>query len=461
MLANAMLQSLKLPAWAVLVVDAKDAQVSAFYPRAIIFESAALCTIVLCRLILQYNTTGQVRNNSEMEGFHLMSIVSIVKVGSDDEHSIRNAVREAVDYIGGIDDLVKFDDTVIIKPNLVAVPSGRLTGAVTRWEVCKAVADMVRELGAKPVIAESSAAGVDTEKVIVATDYTRLRDQGYEVIDLKKTTAVTMQVPGGGKVFNDMETWELVQKADVVISVPVLKTHDQTEATLSLKNIKGLINDAQKKEFHRYGVLEGVVDMITAFKPKLTIIDGTWGQEGFGPIFGSPVKMGLIIASKDLVAADAVAGRIIGYDPKEVPITVRAAARGLGEMDLGKIEIKGVPIKDVEKRFVRACETKIEGLPPFELLLDEGACTGCRNTVLSAIMDMKSQNLEGSLKGKCIICGPMDESRIPCHIPKENVILVGICTKHLEERGTFVQGCPPNNIYVVQGIVGGEVKNRY
>jgi len=390
-----------------------------------------------------------------------MSIVSVIKTKTDDEHGIRNAVREAVNNIGGMADIVKSGNTVIIKPNFVAVPSERLTGAVTRWEVCKAVADIVLELGAKPIIAESSAAGVDTEKVIEATDYTQLRNQGYEVIDLKKTPAVTMEVPGGGKVFNDMKTWELVQKADVIISVPVLKTHDQTEVTLSLKNIKGLISDAHKKDFHRYGVLEGVVDMITAFKPKMTIIDGTWGQEGLGPIFGSPVKMDLIIASKDLVAADAVAGRIVGYDPKDVPITVRAAARGLGEMDLKKIEIKGIPIKDVERRFVRACETKIEGVPPFELLLDEGACTGCRNTVLSAIMDMKSQKLESSLKDKYIVCGPMDESRIPSGIPKENVVLVGICTKHLEARGTFVQGCPPNNIYVVQGIVGGEVKNRY
>ena len=392
-----------------------------------------------------------------------MSVVSIVKTRSDDERGIKDAVREAVAHIGGMADVVKPGNLVIVKPNFVAVPSERLTGAVTRWEVCKAVADMVRELGAKPVIAESSAAGVDTEKVIEATDYVQLRNQGYEVVDLKKTPAVTMEVPGGGKVFNDMKTWELVQKADVIISVPVLKTHDQTEVTLGLKNLKGLISDAHKKDFHRYGVLEGVVDMMIAFKPKpkLTIIDGTWGQEGLGPIFGSPVKMGLIIASKDLVAADAVGGRIVGYDPKDVPITVRATARGLGEMDLGKIEIKGVPIKDVERRFVRASETKIEGVPPFELLLDEGACTGCRNTVLSAIMDMKSQKLEDSLKGKYIICGPMDESRIPRDIPKENVVLVGICTKHLEERGTFVQGCPPNNVYVVRGIVGEEVENRY
>jgi ferredoxin len=179
-----------------------------------------------------------------------------------------------------------------------------------------------------------------------------------------------------------------------------------------------------------------------------------------GPIFGNPVKMGLIIASKDMVAADAVGGRIIGYEPKDVPITVCAAARGFGEMDLGKIEVRGIPIAEVERRFMRSSETRIEGTPPFELLFDEGTCTGCRNTVIGAIMDMKTQNLESYLKDKCIVCGPIGVSKIP-NLPKEQVILVGICTKSLSERGIFVQGCPPNNIYMIRAVAGEDVKNRY
>lgn len=116
-----------------------------------------------------------------------MSMVSLVKVKQDDEKGIAEAVRRAVDIVGGLDDIVKKGDLVLINPNLVAVPSGRVTGAISRWEVCKAIADLVMEKGGRPVIAESSAAGVDTEKVIEAGEYTRLREQGYEVIDLKPT----------------------------------------------------------------------------------------------------------------------------------------------------------------------------------------------------------------------------------------------------------------------------------
>jgi uncharacterized protein (DUF362 family) len=391
-----------------------------------------------------------------------MSIVSIVKARTGGPKGIERAVRQAIALAGGLQDIIKPQDTVLIKPNLVAVPLNRLTGAITRWEVCKAIADMVREMGARPVIAESAAAGVDTEKVIAAGGYNTLRAKGYEVVDLKRSPKRKILCPKG-VVFKEMGSWELVTQANVIISVPVMKTHDQTEVTISLKNLKGLIDDQQKKEFHKQGLLEGVVDLALSIKPKFTVIDGTIAQEGLGPIFGNPVKMGLIIASKDLVAADAVGSEIMGYDPKDVMITTRAAARGLGVMDPAQIEIKGVPIQEVRRRFQRSCETTIEGLPPFELLLDEGACTGCRNTVISAIMDMKSQNLQHSLQGKVIVAGPLQEFKIPQKANRGDIVLVGICTKPLQDRGVYIPGCPPNNLFVVRGIVGnaGSVERRY
>jgi len=70
--------------------------------------------------------------------------------------------------------------------------------------------------------------GVDCEKVIEESGYQELRDMGYEVINLKKTPHVDLPVENG-KIFEAVQCWELVQEADVVISVPKLKTHDQTE----------------------------------------------------------------------------------------------------------------------------------------------------------------------------------------------------------------------------------------
>ena len=101
-----------------------------------------------------------------------MSTVSIIKTQGHDETAVLAAVRKVLDAIGGISDIIKPGYKVLINPNLVAPGSDRFSGAVTRYEVCKAIYDICKEAGAEPFIAESSAAGVDTEKVIEFAEYT-------------------------------------------------------------------------------------------------------------------------------------------------------------------------------------------------------------------------------------------------------------------------------------------------
>ena len=120
----------------------------------------------------------------------------------------------------------------------------------------------------RPVIADSAAVGVDTEKVIEATGYSKLREKGYEVIDLKARPRVKRAIPEG-QVLREVTTFDLVEEAKAIISVPVMKTHDQTEITLALKNLKGLIDDKDKRRLHQEGVLQGVLDLYQAFQPRL------------------------------------------------------------------------------------------------------------------------------------------------------------------------------------------------
>ncbi|MDR1124660.1 MAG: DUF362 domain-containing protein [Deltaproteobacteria bacterium] len=389
-----------------------------------------------------------------------MSTVSIRKTAGDDYAGILAAVRRAVEDLGGLGDIIKPGMKVLVKPNLVAVPATRLSGAVTRWEVAGAVAQLAREAGASPIIAESAAAGVNTRAVIEKCEYDRLRDLGFAVVDLKQTPRRKIAAKGA-KLIASMDSWELVAEAEAVISVPVLKTHDQTEVTLGLKNLKGLIEDEQKKIFHAQGVMNGVIDIVSTLRPVLTVIDGTYGQEGLGPIFGDTVRMDLILASKDVVAADAVGSAVMGYQPEDCMLSLEANRRGLGEISLAKIEVKGESIASVARRFKRASEVEIEGLPPHRLLFDEGACTGCRNTVISSLMDLKSQGHTSYLEGKILVAGPLRE--LPPESTPENTVLIGKCANHLKDRGRAVRGCPPGNVYVVQGIVGDalEVGRRY
>lgn len=107
--------------------------------------------------------------------------VAIVKSPKNPhEKEIETAVRKAVELAGGLPDKVKSGTTVLIKPNIIAArPPG--SGATTDPRVCKAIANMVREIGAKPIIAESSAIGESTEESIQTAGYGKLREEGYSL----------------------------------------------------------------------------------------------------------------------------------------------------------------------------------------------------------------------------------------------------------------------------------------
>ena len=386
-----------------------------------------------------------------------MPIVSVQKTRGDDYPSIKAAVDKVIEQIGGLEDIIKPGYKVIIKPNLVATPTERLSGGVTRWEVCMAIFEAVKAVGATPVIAESAAAGADTESVIRKCGYQDLRDQGIPVINLKNEKTCDIPVENG-TILKSFKSWEFVRDADAIITVPVMKTHDQTEVTLGMKNCKGLLTDVQKKQFHAIGLVESVCDLVQTIKPVLEIIDGTYGQQGLGPIFGETKKMDLIVGSKDLVACEAVASTIMGYEPEKVMITATAYKRGLGEMDLNKIEVVGEKIENVKSRFKRSSEVEIEGIPKsFRLIFDSQACTGCHNTVLSSLMDMKAQDLFPYLENMNVLVGPVTEDQLPPDATPENTVCIGLCAKKSvgDKRGFRCGiGCPPGNVDTVRAILG-------
>ena len=241
---------------------------------------------------------------------------------------------------------------------------------------------------------------------------------------------------------------------------PKLKTHDQTEMTCSIKKLKGLLSDKAKRAMHREGLFEGVVDLLSAVKPKLAVVDAIICQEGVGPVFGKPVEMDLILAGKDLVAVDATCARLIGYDPAETLLTLNAATRGLGVMDEAHIEVVGVPLESVKRRFLRAIEDNPVEVEGFDVVHGEATCTGCRNTVMSALIDMRNADQLMYLPGVKVVTGG---APLPQGVPLSNIVTVGICMPEECRTERHVKGCPPNNALIVEAIIGGRapVKRMY
>jgi len=383
------------------------------------------------------------------------SKVSIIKTPKDPGYEqIHAAVEKAVDLVGGIREFVKPGQKVLVNPSWVTVMPKREQAGITLPEVTRAVADIIGDAGAKPIIAESSAIGIDSENVIAGSGYQELRDMGYEVVDLKKTEVAMVPVENG-KIFKEIQTYKLVKEVDAIIPVAKLKTHDQMELTSAIKKLKGLLTDKYKREFHQQGVFEACVDWYGALRPPLSIVDAIYCQEGLGPIFGKPVEMDLIVAGPDAVAVDAVCGYIIGFDPQEVPITFEAAKRDLGVADRGDIEIAGESIESVYRRFMRVLEDdrlKIEG---FDLIYGDATCTGCRMGIMSSLFDMKEEGQMMYLPGITIITG---DPEIADTIPKDSLVTVGRCVPKEKRSNRHVKGCPPNNLDIVQAIIGNRAK---
>ncbi len=383
------------------------------------------------------------------------SKVSITKTPQNpDYEQIQVAVEKAVNLLGGIGQIVKPGQKVLLNPSWVNTRTKREQATITLPEVTRAVADVVKRAGARPIIAESSAIGIDSEKVISESGYNQLREMGYEVIDLKKT-GTTMFPVKNGKVFAEIQTYELVKEADVIIPVAKLKTHDQAELTLSIKKLKGLLTDKYKREFHQQGVFEGCVDWFSTLRPQLAIVDAIYCQEGLGPVFGKPVEMDLIIAGCDLVAVDAVCGYIAGFELEEVPITTEAFSRRLGMANRKDIEVVGESVEAVSRRFMRVLEDERLKIERFNLLYGGVTCSGCRMGIMSSLFDMKEAKQLAYLEGVTIVTG---NPEITEAIPEDDLVTVGRCVPPEKRGKRHVRGCPPNNLDIVQAIIGERAK---
>ena len=148
-------------------------------------------------------------------------------------------------------------------------------------------------------------------------------------------------------------------ESDYRIVIGPAKTHDTVVVTLSIKNLAmgGLRYageaDSDKRKMHQgYRVHNLNLYLLTeACPPHLSIIDGYTGMEGDGPLFGNPVEWGVAIASRDPVAADCLAARLMGFDISDIGYLWYCNRKGLGVSDISQMDIVGVDPKDCHHQF--------------------------------------------------------------------------------------------------------------
>ena len=238
-------------------------------------------------------------------------------------------------------------DKVLIKVNFITTKTWD-TGATTDPNVVEAIIKKLANLPVKVYVVESDATITNADKAFEATGMIDVcRRNGVEWLNLRHVNdKVELEVPES-ETLKTIIVPRLVTES-AVISAAKLKTHMDTDVTLGMKNMFGLLPDKFKGKYHLKGINKVVVDINTVLKPALTVIDGFVGMEGKGPIDGTPIQMNLIIAGTDPVATDATASRIMGFDPLKIEHIRKAYEKGLGKIDP---QILGEKLEAVIRQF--------------------------------------------------------------------------------------------------------------
>ncbi len=275
------------------------------------------------------------------------SDVSIVKCADYDRERVQDAVRKAVDLLGGMGAFVKPGDRVLIKPNLLkaALPADAV---VTHPKVLRAIIRLVREAGAKALVGDCPGFGELRRVCEKSGVMDVIEEEGAALAEMSEA----VQVKSSGQ-FHRFEIARAVLEADAIINVPKFKTHGMMTLTGAVKNLFGCIPGRRKVQWHlntgvsRDAFAKMLVELCALIKPRLTVMDAIVGMEGNGPGNGDPRELGLVLAGGDPVAIDVVCGTLVRADAAILPVTRAAVGTGFGETSLDRIRIYGEPLGEV------------------------------------------------------------------------------------------------------------------
>lgn len=360
---------------------------------------------------------------------------------------IREKVRHAVELLGGIQKFIQPGNSVLIKPNATGPASYEL-GITTHPEVVEAVLELAIEAGAGNILIGdgTGSATLGTLRVFESCGYSYLAEKypgKFTFVDLNRLpkTSVAVKEP---YQLEHIDVIREVLDCDVLINLPVLKTHFITGVSVCLKNLKGCIPPAQKRYMHEVGVNRSVADLNSILTPTLNIVDGIIGSEGLGPKEGHPVGMGVILAGEDAVAVDAVSCAVMGFDAREIEHIRLVHERGKGTIDLEQIEVVGESIASVRRPFAPA----VPKIPDCReaRIINGGACSGCISCAVISQSRLMDSGMLALLKeqGRQITfaIGPKLKEDEDWGRP-EDTFIIGNCARRMRKNGTYLAGCAP------------------
>jgi len=245
--------------------------------------------------------------------------------------------------------------TVVLKPNLVEFdPQGVIN---TNPAVIAAALEAFRSLGAREVIvAEGPGHRRDNEYLITKSGlYELLKEFRASYVDLNYDDVRPVRLRSSFTNLKQLYLPETLFKADLLVSMPKLKTHHWAGVTLSLKNMFGVVPGSiygwPKNVLHWAGIQGSILDINSALQiPQFAIVDGIIGMEGNGPLQGQAKQSGVLVFGSDLAAVDATAARLMKIEPRKIKY-LSEAGEFLGNIAYERIEQIGEKLEALAQDF--------------------------------------------------------------------------------------------------------------
>lgn len=249
-------------------------------------------------------------------------------------------VRTAVAALGGMERFVPKGANVFVKPNICVAYHTYEYAATTNPWVVGTLVKMCFEAGAASVkVCDYPFGGTAQAAYVKSGIQDQVEANGGEMVFMPGFKYVTAQIPNGIEL-KKADIFDDILKADVIINVPIAKSHSSAILTLGMKNLMGVVRE--RSVFH-LNLGQRIADLSTLLKPKLTVVDAVRIMVNGGPTGGNlknVKQLDTVIASPDIVAADSFATTLFGKQPEDIPYVKAAAAMGLGRSDLQNLRIQ-------------------------------------------------------------------------------------------------------------------------
>ena len=377
------------------------------------------------------------------------------------------SLRKAIDLSRGFSGLSS-RDRVFIKPNLVIWLEGvnfPKFGVLTTARMIEDMVILLCEQGVTNItllegaVEYEKGSGSMVDRAVRGMNLSKLcRKYGMKVLDIHKGSFRKKEVDG-----LEFAVSESIFSADFIIDMPVLKTHSQAQISLGIKNLKGLLNIESRKRCHNASEEQGLDHYLARLPdliwPSLTVIDGIFSLER-GPFYtGLAHRSNLIVASRDVIAADKVASILMGFQPGEIPHLRIASDKRNRPCDMSDISLHGnVDLNgSIRPHGWQFEQDQLAEMPEFMSKAgikgirypepDDSLCTYCShfiNYIVMGILSAKNKN------------EPFDQIEVlygKKHKPSgkaKHTLLAGQCQVRANAKNPLInhcvkiKGCPPS-----------------